>query len=176
MESAKISITLVTSLIVGAVAMTLISTEIIPLIATTFVIPIVAYLVSIMMSVIYQYSACKKVTIIPILITDLAIAFTTITASLILLFETVPILKYMFNPYPPRNPVTGLQYTKGTAEYDAGMLNENHYKIQFFSNIVKAVIPVYVDENVKEGFVYLYWIFWMTFLPQYFTLSAQGIC
>ena len=93
-----------------------------------------------------------------------------------MLFLMFILLWAYLNPYPPRNPVTGLPYDAKSEEYAAGMLNENHYKIQFFSNIVKSIIPVYVSENVKEGFVYLYWIFWMTFIPQYFTLSVQGIC
>jgi len=53
---------------------------------------------------------------------------------------------------------------------------EAHYKISFFSGIVKAVLPVYFDESTKEGTVYMYWSFWSVLLPWYFTLIVQGIC
>jgi hypothetical protein len=33
-----------------------------------------------------------------------------------------------------------------------------------------------MDEPVKEGFVYVHWVFWMTLLPFYFLIGMQGIC
>ena len=175
-ESSKLTISLVSSLIVGIVAMILISTDMIPIIGTSIIIPVVAFVISVIMSLIYQYSTCNKVTVWPIMIGDSVVALTTSIASGLLLFESVPIFKYIFGPYAPRNPITGLQYQEGTEEYAAAMLTEKHYKLQIFSGIVKAIIPVYVSEEVKNGFVYLYWMFWMTLLPQYFMLSVQGIC
>jgi hypothetical protein len=67
----------------------------------------------------------------------------------------------------------------GPEFYDKNPLKdtEAHYKIQFFTNIVKAVLPTFVtEENSKLGFVYFYWIFWMTILPFFFLLSVQGLC
>ena len=156
--------------------MLLIYSDALPLVATSLLIPVIAYVISVLMSIIYQYSTCKKISAVPILLGDSVIALTTGSLSGILLLETVPIFKYIFGTYAPRNPITGLPYTEGSAEYLAAMETENHYKLQFFSGIVKAVIPVYFPEGVKSGLVYLYWMFWMTFLPQYFMLSVQGIC
>jgi len=175
-ETTKISITIVSSLLVGAIAMLLIYSEALPLVATSFLIPVIAYSISVLMSVIYQYSSCKKVSMGTILLGDSVIALTTASLSGLLFFETIPIFKYIFGAYAPRNPITGLPYTEDSAEYVDAMSTENHYKLQFFSGIVKGVIPVYFPEGVKSGLVYLYWIFWMTFLPQYFMLSVQGIC
>jgi NADH:ubiquinone oxidoreductase subunit 4 (subunit M) len=78
--------------------------------------------------------------------------------------------------YAPRNPVSGLPYSPETAEYIEGMKNENHYKLQLFTSIVRAVIPVYVNDNTKLGIVYFYWFFFMTLLPLYFILTVQGNC
>jgi hypothetical protein len=175
-ESTKISITIVSSLLVGAIAMILIYSNVIPLVATSLLIPVIAYVISVIMSIIYQYSTCKKISAVPILIGDSAIALTTGAISGLLFLETIPIFKYIFGPYAPRNPITGLPYTEGSEEYIYAFDTENHYKLQFFSGIVKAVIPVYFPEGVKSGLVYLYWMFWMTLLPQYFMLSVQGIC
>lgn len=95
----------------------------------------------------------------------------------ILFLEQIPFLK-MFYPdgYAPRNPVSGLPYSPETAEYIEGMKNENHYKLQLFTSIVRAVIPVYVNDNTKLGIVYFYWFFFLTLLPLYFILTIQGNC
>jgi ABC-type oligopeptide transport system substrate-binding subunit len=53
----------------------------------------------------------------------------------------------------------------------------NNGKIQFFSSIVKAVIPSIVTEDKnKMMFVYFYWTFWMSVLPLYFLSSIQSMC
>jgi hypothetical protein len=101
---------------------------------------------------------------------------TNAIASLVLYLEGIPFLKQIFGVYAPRNPYDGMPYEEGTAPWIKGMENENHYKIQFFSSIVKAVIPMYVDDSMKNGLVYFYWIFWMTILPLFFLLSMQGMC
>ena len=175
-ETTKISIAIATSLLVGATAMTLVSTELLPPFMIAFLIPVSAYIISFLMSIIYQYSACRTVQIGTIAISDLIIGGTTGLASFLLFMESVPIFRYMFGTYAPRSPITGLPYSPDSAEYVAAMQSENHYKLQFFSGIVKAVIPMYLSEQVKSGLVYLYWMFWMTLLPLYFVLSVQGVC
>jgi hypothetical protein len=175
-ENAKLSISFVASLLIATVVMTLISMELLPLWMSSVLIPVLAYGISVLMSIIYQYSSCKKVDIGTIAMTDLLIGLTNGVAAGVLFLEGMPLLKYVFGEYAPRNPVTGLLYEPGTPEYDAGMESENHYKLQFFSGIVKAVLPVYISEQVKQGFVYFYWIFWLTLLPLYFILSVQGMC
>ena len=175
-ENAKLSLSIVASIIIAAVIMTLITMEFLPLWVSSLLIPLIAYGISMLMSVIYQYSACKNVNISAIATSDLVIAGTNAVVALVLFLEGIPLLKYVFGEYAPRNPVTGVQYEPDSEEYIQGMANENHYKLQFFSGIVKAVIPVYVSEQVKTGFSYFYWIFWLTLLPLYFILSVQGMC
>lgn len=139
-------------------------------------IPIVAYLISVIMSTIYQYSTCGTTNIGIILLSDLLVGATNGLAALFLSLESIPFLRYIYGSYPPRNPITGFPYLEDSPEFLAAMQNENHYKIQFLTGIVKAIIPAYVSEPVKNGFVYLYWTFWMTLLPLYFLLSVQGLC
>ena len=175
-EATKITIGIASSLLVGAFSMTLVSMELLPSYTLPFLIPIAAYAVSVLMSIIYQYSVCRTVQIGAIAISNTVVGFTNGVMSFLLFMESIPVFRYMFGQYAPRSPVTGLPYTPDTAEYVASMESENHYKIQIFSNIVKAVVPVYFSDPVKNGFVYLYWMFWMTLLPLYFVLSIQGIC
>jgi len=175
-ETTKIIVGVACSLLVGAFSMILVSTELLPSYIIAFIIPIVAYAISVLMSIIYQYSACRKVQLGSIAISDLIVIVTNGIMSFLLFMESVPIFRYMFGPYAPRSPVTGLPYESNTPEYVAAMESENHYKIQILSSIVKAVVPVYFSDPVKNGFVYLYWMFWMTLLPLYFVLSIQGIC
>ena len=175
-ETAKISISIVTSVIIAAIAMILIAMELLPLAATSFIIPIVAYLISFLMSVIYQYSQCKTVSVGGIASSNAIIGLANAVVAGFLFLEGIPIFKYAFGEYAPRNPLTGLPYNVDSEEYIAAMQTENHYKLQIFSGIVKAVIPIYVSEQVKNGFVYFYWVFWLTLLPLYFILSVQGLC
>lgn len=175
-DSNKIVISIITSLAVAIFAMVLISMELVPEYLHMLIIPAVAYGLSMGMSSIYQYSMCNKVSIGAIALSNLFILGTTGVTSLFLFLEKLSVLRMVFGPYAPRNPITGLPYSEGTEEYNAAMLNENHYKIQFFSSIVKAILPVYLSESLKDGFVSFYWIFWMTILPLFFLLSVQGIC
>jgi hypothetical protein len=86
----------------------------------------------------------------------------------------------MFGEYVPSvGDAARLEGGEGSECCDKNGLKdpEGHYKIQFFTNIVKAVLPTFVtEENSKLGFVYFYWIFWMTILPFFFLLSVQGLC
>jgi len=170
------SICVVGSILVAAVAMTLIASDFFPQYINIIIIPIIAYVLSVIMSIIFQYSACKKLNMGSILIGDLGVIVTNTIIGLVLFIENIPVYKYAFGPYAPRNPITGLQYDSDSKEYGDAMATENHYKPQLLSGIVKAVIPVYAAEEVKEGFVYLYWTFWMTMLPLYFVMGAQGLC
>jgi hypothetical protein len=125
---------------------------------------------------------CNKVSIGQIAISNLFIVLTTLIASSVLYLEQIPILKFMFGEYLPSAGAgagAGAGSSPGPEFYDKNPLKdtEAHYKIQFFTNIVKAVLPTFVtEENSKLGFVYFYWIFWMTILPFFFLLSVQGLC
>ena len=132
-------------------------------------------MISVVISSIYQYSACGNVNIQAISLSNTFVLGTNLIASSILYMENIPFLKQFFGTYAPRNPYDGMPYEEGTAAWIAGMKNENHYKLQFLSSIVKAVIPIYFDENTKIGIVHFYWIFWATILPLFFLLSFQGL-
>jgi hypothetical protein len=180
-EAAKLSIAICTAFFVGILAMILASLGFIPKWAQLIVIPIGAYIISTCMTLIFQYSSCNTIKIQPVLQSTSIILLTNLGVSFVLFLESIPILKALFGPYPARNPLTGVPYEAGTPESARAYENENHYKIQFFSNIVKAVIPDYVgpnevSESTKEGIVSLYWNFWATLLPLYFSLSVSGLC
>jgi len=140
-------------------------------------IPIVAYIITSGMSAIYEYSKCNTLNISRAFLTNLLVFAATAFTSAVLFFEQIPIMKSFYpDGYPPRNPVSGLPYSPDSAEYIEGLKNENHYKLQLFTSIVKAVIPVYISENIKLGIVYFYWLFFLTLLPFYFILSLQSVC
>lgn len=170
-ESSKIVLSIVYALIISVLALILITNDMVALPFIIPVVPAIAYVVSLGLSSLYQYSMCNKVSIGQIAISNLFIVLTTVIASSILYVEQVPILKFIFGEYTP--PVVTPEF------YDKNPLKdpEAHYKIQFFTNIVKAVLPTFVtEENSKLGFVYFYWMFWMTILPFFFLLSVQGLC
>lgn len=175
-ESSKIILSIVYSLMISVLVLILITNDMVSLPIIVPMIPAVAYAVSIGLSSLYQYSMCNKVSIGQIAISNLFIALTTLIATSILYVEQVPILKFMFGEYIPSAPAGA---GEGPECCDKNGLKdpEAHYKIQFFTNVVKAVLPKFVsEENSKLGFVYFYWIFWMTILPFFFLLSVQGLC
>jgi len=174
-ESSKIILSIVYSLMISVLVLILITNDMVSLPIIVPMIPAVAYAVSIGLSSLYQYSTCNKVSIGQIAISNLFIALTTLIATSILYVEQLPILKFMFGEYLPS---VG-EAAEGPECCDKNGLKdtEAHYKIQFFTNVVKAVLPKFVsEENSKLGFVYFYWIFWMTILPFFFLLSVQGLC
>jgi hypothetical protein len=141
----------------------------------TIALPVIIYLITVAMSIIYQYSKTNKVNVTSAFFANLMVLGTTLFTSVLLFVEQIPLLKMFYpNGYAPRNPISGLPYSSESAEYIEGMANENHYKIQLFTSIVKAVIPVYVNDDTKLGIVYFYWFFFMTLLPLYFILTLQG--
>ncbi len=133
-------------------------------------IPIISYGISLSGSSLYQYGKCKKVNIKSISITNLIILATSFLVSGWLFLENLPLLKYIFGPYSPINPLTGEPYEAGSPEYES----ERHYKLQPLSSIVKAIFPVYWAENIKDGLTYVYWIFWAVMLPSFFLFTIQG--
>jgi hypothetical protein len=175
-ESMKISMAVTGSVLAGAVAMILISSDFFPYLSVIMIIPIACYAISVVVSIIVQYSICKKVIISTLTIGDLVILLSNAILGLVLFFEQIPIFKYMFGEYPPRSPVTGLEYTPSSAEYVGAMATGDHYKLQILTNIVRSALPVYLTEELKKGFVYFYWTFWTTMLPLYFMLGVQALC
>jgi hypothetical protein len=172
-ESSKIILSIVYALMISVLVLMLITNDMVSLPLIVPMIPAVAYAVSLGLSSIYQYSVCNKVSIGQIAISNLFIALTTLIATSILYVEQIPILKFMFGEYLPSAAAEGTECCNKNPLKDT----EAHYKIQFFTNVVKAVLPKFVsEENSKLGFVYFYWIFWMTILPFFFLLSIQGLC
>jgi len=179
-ESSKIILSIVYAVIISVLVLILITNDMVSLPIIVPLIPAVAYAVSLGLSSLYQYSVCNKVSIGQIAISNLFIALTTLIATSILYVEQLPILKFMFGEYVPSvGDAARLEGAEGTECCNKNPLKdtEAHYKIQFFTNVVKAVLPRFVsEENSKLGFVYFYWIFWMTILPFFFLLSVQGLC
>jgi len=167
-ETSKFTIAISTAILVSILAAVLVSYEFMTIPVVTAVIPVVAYVISIAMSSLYQYITCKRVDISTICIGDLGILATNLIATVILYLESLPLLKYIYGDFPP--PETAIAPVPSTDP-------EKHYRIQFFSNIVKAALPESLtSEPMKTGIVYLYWIFWMTLVPHYTLLSLQGMC
>lgn len=129
--------------------------------ATLIGIPLAAYFLGILFSVMNSYNMCKKVEMKQHFISQLFIALTTFIVSFVLFIENLPIYKYIFGSYPP-------------PETETDMSSEKHYKIQFFSGIVKAVLPTHIDESIQSGFVAMYWNFFATLLPSFFLLKMQS--
>jgi len=175
-SNSNVILAIISSIIVAVVALLCVSTQLLPSWMIPIVIPIIAYLISVVISSIYQYSSCGTLNIQAIGLSNTFVLGTTAAASSILYLENIPFLKDIFGTYDPRNPYDGIPYEKGSPAWVVGMQNENHYKLQFFSSIVKAVIPMYFDENTKNGLVFFYWIFWTTLLPLFFLIGFQGFC
>jgi hypothetical protein len=168
---------IITALLVATIPLIIISTSGSLGIALSIALPVIIYLITTAMTAIYQYSKCNKIDIKSAFLTNLMVLASALLTTGVLFLEQIPFLKMIYpDGYAPRNPVSGLPYSEETAEYAEGMRNENHYKIQLFTSIVRAVIPVYVNENVKLGIVYFYWFFFLTLLPLYFILTVQGNC
>ena len=165
-ETSKFSIAISTAILVAVVATILITLELHSYVIG-FGIPIFAYVLCIAMSAIYQTIACGSIQLATISIGNLGVLVSTAVATGILGLETLPLLRYIYGEYPaPLDPSAPLEPSD----------NEKHYKIQFFTNIVKAVIPTTVNPTMQTGIVYFYWTFWMTLVPYYFVLSLQGMC
>jgi hypothetical protein len=175
-EGAKVSISILSSLIVGIFSLVAVSSQLLPPWILSLAIPTLAFLLSLAMSFIFEYSVCKKVNVKSTFVSSSIVALSTSLVSGVLFLENIPIYKYIFGEYAPYNPLTGEDYVPESTEYQKFMESEVHYKIQFFSNIVKAVLPVKLEDITKQGFAYFYWIFWMTLLPLYFTLTLKQTC
>jgi hypothetical protein len=138
------------------------------------ILPTSAYLFTSLLSLAYQQITFGDVKPFVVLFQNLAVFALNLIVAFVLWFESVPVFKYIFGLYEPRNPNTGVELVKGTSEYQDALANENHYKLSFFSGIVKAVLSNYFDEPMKEGCVYAYWSFWATLLPWYAVLFLLG--
>ena len=140
-------------------------------------VPILAYGSSIGMSILVRHNAkCKSYNIQSISLSNLVIALSTFLTGLVLSFENIPILKTIFGEYDPRDPITGQLIPKDTPAFQEALLNENHYKVQFFGNIVRDAVPMYLSDGMKQGFVYFYYMFFLTLLPAFFVMTSQATC
>jgi len=110
-------------------------------------------------------------------LTNITVLIFTGFASLILFLESLPLLS-LFGYTEPISPLTGLPISRVSSpeEYAKATDDNKHLKIQFFSGIVKAVLPVYFEELHQTSLVYFYWMFWMSLLPIYSVLGIQGLC
>jgi hypothetical protein len=127
-----------------------------------FIIITTAYVVSCIVSIMYQYSVCGFVHIRGIFLSNLIVVRNTVLACILLYIDMFPFFQKFVQPTAQSVALTG----------DVSALRG----IEFLSGIVKNVIPEYVEEPVQNGLVYVYWMFWMTLLPVYFLVGVQGIC
>jgi hypothetical protein len=123
-------------------------------------IPAIAYVISTVIAVLYQLIKCGSLNP-AVAMSNLFVLGTTFLASTVLFLEQIPFWK----------PTS----SAADANTNAGA-DESMYKIQIFSSIVKAILPVYFTEAMKTSAVYFYWIFWMTILPLFFIMSIQDVC
>ena len=127
-----------------------------------FIIITISYFISCAVSLMYQYSVCHFVNLKGIFVSNTIVLRNTIITCFVLFIDTYP----FFN-----------KFVQPTAESSAASGDVSSKRgIEFLSGIVKNVIPDYVEEPVKNGLVFVYWIFWMTLLPTYFLVGVQGIC
>ena len=125
-------------------------------------IPAIAYVISTVIAVLYQLIKCGSLNP-AVAMSNLFVLGTTFLASTVLFLEQIPFWK----PTSSAN---------ANANAEAGPVDDSMYKIQIFSSIVKAILPVYFTEAMKTSAVYFYWIFWMTILPLFFIMSIQDVC
>jgi hypothetical protein len=133
-----------------------------------FGLPIIAYLISVLFSVAYQYNKCKSVQVKSIFINDLFVLLSNFGISLLLFIENLPIKKYIFGEYLPQSDETGTEVEIQDPE--------EHYRIKFFSGIVQNALPSSLSLELKKGFSYMYWSFFMTLLPTFFVFNIQSFC
>ena len=172
----KLILSSISALLIGIFALILIGTDSIPYSIILIVVPIIAYLITLAISSIYQYSKCGKVEIGSIAVSDLAVFGSTSIMSLILFIESLPIKLWLFGPTEPVDECCGRPLDPGSKEYAEALVAGDHYKFQFFSGIVKAVIPNAMNSSLKSGFIAFYWYFFMSLLPTFFLLNLQGMC
>jgi hypothetical protein len=156
------------ALLTASVSMLLVifTKEFLSPLALTILIPLIAYSLSIATSVLYQYSECGVVQLQSIALQNLSILGSNGAATLLLFLEQL-----FLGGIEPANP-----FDKGTPEYIQFLASAKTSDYTFLANIVKGVIPDFVDETTKEGFVYFYYTFFLTMLPSFFFMSLQGIC
>ncbi len=130
-------------------------------IITILGIPLFAYLLALGFGSANQYNSCKKVDIGSVAYGQIFVLLANLAVTFVLYLESLPLKKYIF----------------GEAVATPGVvINENDYRIQFFSSIVKSVIPDMAPEQVKDGLVYFYWTFFPTLLASFTSMKLLSIC
>jgi hypothetical protein len=147
-----------------------------PPLAIAISLPILAYGYSLALSVGSQYMTCGSINIRLITVQNLLVLGSNAIVTGLLFLESISIKKYIFGEYPPRHPITQELLDPASKEYTDAITSESHYKLQFFSGVVKAVLPLWMDEGLKDGLVYCYYIFWMNVIPLLTLLGIQTTC
>jgi hypothetical protein len=172
-------VTIFGSLLVAVIITVLQKYEFLPFYVTALLTPAIAFGICFVLTLMIQQITCGKVNPGPAALGTLGVATSTGVATLILTLEDLPLLTFiepLTGPFVPVNPVTGTPYDTSSIEYATAMENQNHKKIQVFSNIVKKALPVGFLDSTKSAIATFYWMFWLTMLPFYFTLSLQASC
>lgn len=177
-DSSRIVFATIPALLVGIVSMGGILMKPFPSGFVYLMIPLYAYIISLVASAIHQYFKCEKVEIASISLSNLAVLGTSAVTSGILLLENIPLKRFLFDETKliPTYPTTGDPVPESSPSYKPLLESGAHLKFQFLSSIVRAALPVGLDANMQEGLIYFYYIFWMVLLPMYFLLGIQGFC
>jgi hypothetical protein len=130
--------------------------------AVHFLIIATAYLLSCGVSAIYQQAVCGSLNIQNIFLSNLIILRNAVITCGALYIDSYPFFDKFVKP------------TADTAHATGDVSGKRG--IEFLSGIVKAALPETMLETAKTGYVYVYWMFFMTLLPFYWLIGIQGIC
>jgi hypothetical protein len=130
--------------------------------AVHFLIIATAYLLSCGVSAIYQQAVCGSLNIQNIFLSNLIILRNAVITCAALYIDSYPFFDKFVKP------------TAETAHATGDVSGKRG--IEFLSGIVKAALPETMLETAKTGYVYVYWMFFMTLLPFYWLIGIQGIC
>ena len=162
-EGTRLAISFFASLSIGLIAYMLITFVSIGYISKGFaylVIIILAYFIASGTNFIFQYAACKTVNPANIFLSCLIVLRNISLTCLVLYLDTYP---FFSTPHAEGSVPEGgeIGQRKG---------------VEFFSGIVKAILPEGMSDTTKTGIVHIYWTFWMSLLPIYFLVGVNGIC
>lgn len=130
--------------------------------AVHFIIIATAYFLSCGVSAIYQQAVCGSLNVKNIFLSNLIILRNAVITCGALYIDSYPFFDKFVQPTAESAHATGdVSGKRG---------------VEFLSGIVKGALPETMLETAKTGYVYVYWMFFMTLLPFYWLVGIQGIC
>jgi hypothetical protein len=160
-EGTRLAISFFASLSIGLIAYMLITFVSIGYISKGLaysLLILLAYLIASGTNFIFQYASCNTVNPANIFLSCIIVLRNISLTCLVLYLDTYP---FFAVPSSEGSECQEIGQRKG---------------IEFFSGIVKAILPEGMSDTTKTGIVHVYWTFWMTLLPIYFLVGVNGIC